>query len=229
MFRTLTTLISGANARAEDRVRDVFALELIDEKIRQAEAGLKAAKATLASLIQRQRAETRARDGLRSRLEDMTRRTRDALAAGRSELAEDGAKAIAQMENELAVRDETLARLDARVLRLQSSVEAGHRRILDLRQGATQARAVRREQQIQGRLGRAGAPDAAVTEAEELIGRVLGRDDPFEAAEILRDIDEGLAHEGTIDRMAAEGFGPGRKTSAADVLARLAPRDTADD
>ena len=54
MFRTLATLINGANARAEDRVRDAFAIELIDQKIREAETSLKAAKATLATLIQRQ-------------------------------------------------------------------------------------------------------------------------------------------------------------------------------
>ena len=37
MFKTLATLISGQNARAEDRVRDAFAIELIDQKIRESE------------------------------------------------------------------------------------------------------------------------------------------------------------------------------------------------
>ena len=36
MFKTLSTLIAGVNARSEDRVRDAFAIELIDQKIREA-------------------------------------------------------------------------------------------------------------------------------------------------------------------------------------------------
>lgn len=45
MFRTLSTLIAGVSARSEDRVRDAFAIELIDQKIREAEAQLRAAQA----------------------------------------------------------------------------------------------------------------------------------------------------------------------------------------
>ena len=51
MIRTLAALIGGAQARAEDRVRDAFALELIDQSIRQAETSLRVAKATLSRLI----------------------------------------------------------------------------------------------------------------------------------------------------------------------------------
>ena len=221
MFKTLSTLILGANARAEDRVRDAFALELIDQKIREAEATLKSAKATLASLIQRQRSEIRAKAGLDGRIADLTLRAQEALAAGNEALATEAATAIARMENECAVRTETLARLEQRILRLQGSIEAGHRRIVDLRQGAIQARAVRREQDLQMRLGRTGTDSAAVDEAEELIARVLGRDDPFEQGEILREIDRGLSHEGLADRMAAQGYGPATRTTAEGVLARL--------
>ena len=46
MFKTLATLINGQNARAEDRVRDAFAIELIDQKIRESESSLRAAKST---------------------------------------------------------------------------------------------------------------------------------------------------------------------------------------
>ena len=220
MFRTLTTLMTGANARAETRVRDTFALELIEEKIRQAEAGLKSAKATLASLIQRQRVETRAREALDVRIADMLARAKEALDGGREDLARDAAQAIAEMENELATRKETLNRLDSRVLRLRSSVEAGHRRIVDLKQGAIQARAVRRESQMQVRLGR--SLDATpVEEAEALIKRVLGEDDPFERSEILREIEGDLTNKSTADRLSDAGFGPATRSTADAVLERL--------
>ncbi len=42
MFATLRTLVTGANARAEGRVKDAFVIELIDQKIRESEAQLKA-------------------------------------------------------------------------------------------------------------------------------------------------------------------------------------------
>ncbi len=63
-FKTFSTLIAGVNARSEDRVRDAFAIELIDQKIREAEQSLNAAKATLASLIQRLRSEALQHDTL---------------------------------------------------------------------------------------------------------------------------------------------------------------------
>ena len=220
MFKTLSTLIAGANARGEDRVRDAFAIELIDQKVREAEAGLKAAKATLASLIQRQRSETQSRQALLSRIADMTERAQAALDAGREDMAEQAAEAIATMENELALRNETLRRLDQKVLRLRASVEAGHRRIIDLRQGLVQARAVRREQSIQMRMAR-GTGSGATEEAEELIARVLGQDDPFEQHEILTQINRDLDGAGLADRMAEAGFGPATRSTAADVLKRL--------
>ena len=220
MFKTLTTLLAASQTRAEDRVRDAFAIELIDQKIRESETALKAAKATLASLIQRQRSEARSLDALTARITDMTTRARAALTAGNDALAQEAASALAQMHNEAALRRATCDRLDQKVLRLRASVEAGHRRIIDLRQGAVQARAVKREQDMQMRLHRHGG-DTAVAEAEELIARVLGRDDPFEQAEILSDIDRDLSHAGLADRMADAGLGAATRITAASVLADL--------
>ncbi len=201
MFKTLATLINGQNARAEDRVRDAFAIELIDQKIRESEASLRAAKGTLASLIQRQRSEEKQRAALKTRINDLTKRAKEALDKDREDMAEEAARAIANMENELTVREETLDRLDQKVMRLRSSIESGHRRIIDLKQGAIQARAVRREQNIQVQMTKTGVHNGSVEEVEELISRVLGKDDPFERTEILADINRDL--EG--DSLAAGG------------------------
>jgi len=221
MFKTLATLIVGQNARAEDRVRDAFAIELIDQKIRESEHSLRAAKATLASLIQRQRSEEKQRAALKNRITDLTKRAKEALDSDREDMAEEAARAIAQMENELALREETLDRLDQKVMRLRSSIESGHRRIIDLKQGAIQARAVRREQNMQVHMVANGLQEGAVEEAEELINRVLGKDDPFERSEILADINRDLNGDNIADRMADAGFGGATRSTADDVLARL--------
>lgn len=221
MFKTLATLINGQNARAEDRVRDAFAIELIDQKIRESEGSLRAAKATLASLIQRQRSEEKQHSTLKTRISDLTKRAKEALDNDREDMAEEAARAIAAMENELAVRRETLDRLDQKVIRLRTSIESGHRRIIDLKQGAIQARAVRREQNIQMQMVKTGVQSGSVEEAEELITRVLGRDDPFERTEILADINRDLDGDSIADRMSDAGFGASTRSTADDVLARL--------
>lgn len=221
MFGTLKTLINGANARAEERVRATYAVELIDQKIRDAGEGVRLAKMTLASLIQRQRGEDRQITVLADRVADLTLRAREAIAAGRDDMAAEAAEAIAVMENELALRRETHARLEARVLRLQSSVQTATRRMIDLKQGAVAARALSDEQRLQARLNTTLAGTSPMAEAEDLIAGVLGRDDPFEQSEILADIDRGLSRADVADRLAAEGFGRPTKTTAADVLKRL--------
>ena len=222
MFSTLKTLIVGANVRAEERVRDVYSIELIEQKIREATQGLKGAKVSLAGLVQRKRAEARQVEALEERVADLELRAKEALAADRADLAQEAATAIAAMENELVTRRETLRRLEARVVRLEGSVAAAHRRLEDLKQGAVAAKAIKREQQMQMRLGHTGdGMGGAMEEAEGLIQRVMGADDPFERSEILREIDRGLNHEDVADRMAAEGIGHSTKTTAADVLARL--------
>ena len=221
MFGTFKTRITGANARAEEQVRDVYAIELIDQKIREAEGSVKAAKATLASLIQRQRSEERQKGALEARIADMTIRATEALDADREDLAAEAASAIAQMENELKIRNETVDRLDQKVILLRSSLEAGTRRIIDLIQGAIQARAVRREQQMQTRINSTIGSTSSVEEAEDLSASVLGRDDPFEQSQILDEIDNDLGRGSVADRMAASGFGPSTRTTGDDVLARL--------
>jgi phage shock protein A len=221
MFKTLATLINSQHARAEDLVRDTFAIELIDQKIRESESSQRAAKATLASLIQRQRSEGKQHENLKKRSSDLTKRAKEALDNDREDMATEAARAIANMENELAVRSETVQRLDQKVVRLRCSIESGHRRIIDLKQGAIQARAVHREQNIQAQMTKAGVHNGSVEEAEELISRVLGRDDPFERSEILADINRDLDGINLTDRMADAGFGNPTRATANDVLARL--------
>ncbi|NVO57185.1 PspA/IM30 family protein [Rhodobacteraceae bacterium B1Z28] len=221
MFGTLRTLINGANARAEGSLRDTYSIELIDQKIREADQNLKAAKLTLASLIQKQRNENRQIEGLQSRVDDLMTRARQALADDRQDLVESAAQAVADLENELALRTQTVDRLEARILQLRHSVQAASRRILDLKQGAISARAVKREQSLQKRLNRHLGGDSPIDEAESLIARVMSQDDPFEQSEILREIDAGMDHTNLAARMEEAGYGPKTRATASDVLNRL--------
>ncbi|GAB5437326.1 PspA/IM30 family protein [Falsiruegeria mediterranea] len=221
MFRTLKTLVVGANARAEEKLRDEYSIELIDQKIREAAQSLKAAKLSLASLIQQQRAEQRQLDGLKDRVDDLLSRAKEALNAGREDLAQSAAQAVADLENESMTRQKTVDRLDMRILQLRQSIETANRRLIDLKQGALSARAVRREQGMQKRLNRHLGGDSPMDEAQELIAGVLLAQDPFEQGQILAEIDQGLDHTNIAARMEEAGFGDKTRSTAADVLGRL--------
>ncbi|MBL1434831.1 MAG: PspA/IM30 family protein [Rhodobacteraceae bacterium] len=219
MFSTLNTLLKGSQARTNDRMRDHFAIDLIDQKIREADGSLKAAKTTLASLILRHRTEGKQIEALDKRIIDLTSRAKAAIEDGREDMATEAACAIAQMENESTLRCGTANRLDTKITRLRHSVDTAHRRIIDLKQSAVTAKAVQAEQKMQARL--APGIETSFEEAEELIARVMSRDDPFEHGEVLRDINADLKHENIADKLAGEGFGPAIKSTTADVLARL--------
>lgn len=221
MFRTLKTLVVGANARAEEKLRDEYSIELIDQKIREAAQSLKAAKLSLANLMQQQRAEQRQLDGLKDRIEDLLTRAKEALNAGREDLAQSAAQAVADLENESVTRQQTVDRLDMRILQLRQSIETANRRLIDLKQGALSARAVRREQGMQKRLNRHLGGDSPMDEAQELIAGVLQAQDPFEQSQILAEIDQGLDHTNIAARMEEAGFGNKTRSTAADVLGRL--------
>jgi phage shock protein A len=202
-------------------IADRFAIDLLAQRIRDAETGLAAAKQTLATLIVRQRAEQAGLDQLERRHADLESRTLSALAAGNTGLAESGAAAIAELENEREVRRATVQSLGEKTLRMRVSVERAHRRIIDLNQGMISARAIDAERKAQSRLVRSIGHSASLNDAEELLARITAASDPFEEAGILDEIDGELRHEAIRERLAAAGHGPATKVRAEDVLARL--------
>ncbi|GLQ15783.1 PspA/IM30 family protein [Maritalea porphyrae] len=215
------TLLKSFSAKAEDQLTDKYAVELIEQKVREAEAGLSGAKRTLASLIIRKRGEEKMLSTLQNRAKDLEKRASAALEAGKEELAMDAAEAIAEIENEGAVRQATLDELEHRVSRTQSSVEKAHRRIVDLKQGLVTARAIDADKRAQKSLNRSLSSTTAINEAEALIARVTSSDDPLEESEVLDQIDAGLTKSDIGDRLAQAGFGDKSKVDATDVLTRL--------
>ena len=77
------------------------------------------------------------------------------------------------MENELTVRHQAEERLERWILHLRQSVETANRRIVDLKQGAIAARAIKREQGIQRRINQHLGGKSPIEEAEALIGQVM--------------------------------------------------------
>lgn len=222
MLNTLHTLLRGSAARSEEQTEGHFAIEVIDQKIREAHQSLQSSKHALAALIQTERKERRQIAVIEERISALSSQTKEALAAGKNELAKQAAHSIASMENELATRTETADRISARIVRLRQSLETGNRRIIDLKQGALSAKAVRREHRAQARLNSTLAGYSSIEEAETLIAKVIGSDDPLEQSEILSEIDQSLDHSGISEKLADNGFGSTGRITAQDVIERLA-------
>src|SRR6202007_1471623 len=98
---------------------------------------------------------------------DLETRTLSALAAKNGPLAEGGATAIAELENEREVRRATVRSIGEKTLRMRIAVEQAHRRIVDLNQGMISARAIDAERKAQSRLNRSIGRTASINEAEE--------------------------------------------------------------
>lgn len=225
MLRTMNALLRGRMADAEDHLIDRNALALLRQKIRDAEAGINDAKISLAGLIKRDRLEEQQLAAIAARIADLEPRVREALAAGDETQATVGATALADLENEQSSREAVRATLAARIARLRHSLSGATRRMADLRQAAATAEAVQSERRGQGRMLPRHGQSSDLSEAEALVTRILGQDDPFEADEIRRQIDESLGEGDAAERMADAGYGPAKRTRAQDILARLKPAE----
>jgi phage shock protein A len=221
-INVLGTLLKGFNARANEAATDHFAIDLINQKVREAEDGVERAKHALAALIVRERTERKTLEALQSRKGALEIRVRAALEAGSESLALEGAEAIAHMENEISTRNTTLDRLGERIQRLRQSVERASRRVADLRQEAVTARAFDLERRSQMKLNRSlSGGSTAIHEAEQLIKRVTDQPDPLMETEVLDSIEQSLSSQSAENALAEGGFGAATRMRAQDVIARL--------
>ena len=221
MQKTLTTIWLGRAGRAEARLETDNAALIIEQKIREAEAGHESAKRGLARLIARARSEERALATLAKRIDDLSGRTREAVEAGRKQLALEAATLVADLENERATREATLVSTQDRIERVRLAVEKTQRQLIDLRQGLITARGMERERDAVRRMQGSASARSALREGEAVLARLLASDDPVEVVDALDEIEADLSGASTERRLAEAGFGAPLKTRAEDVLARV--------
>lgn len=121
--------------------------------------------------------------------------------------------AIAAMKNKLVVRDETLRKLDQKILHLRSSIEASIAGLL-----TSSKVSFRPVQPAANKIFKANSqpviPATASKKPKSLLAVSL-------AAMILSKINRNLNHDTIADRMADAGYGPATRTTTTDVLNRL--------
>ena len=221
MYNIIRTIILGRQARAVQRLETDNAALIIEQKIREAEAGHGAAKRGLASLLVRIGSEKRALEMLDTRLADLTARARKALEAGREDLAEEAATHIAEMENERAVRVRTLEGAETKAQRVRLAIERTHRQLVTLRQGLITAQSVERERHAMRNMQGDAQALSAIREGEAVLNRLLGSEDPVAVMDVLDEIEADLSGESVAERLSGEGFGDPLRLTQSFVLDRL--------
>ena len=215
MFKTLTTLIRGAAAKAEEDFADRHALLILDQQIRDAASATDGAKRALSIAIAQDESEGKRLEATLKRIADLEERATAALADGRDDLATEAAEAIALMEAgprrdqgvAPRVRRRRRAAQDPRsrmpAIAWPSSSAAGASRSRPNRSGASRRAAASTE-----------APaSAALAEAERTLKRLRERQAEEAAAAAAYDtLAPGLNPDATASRLEAAGYG--RRTRA---------------
>ena len=223
MLKTITTLVRGTFAEADESVFDANATRILAQQLRDAAAALEHSKRELACAMAHRASEQRAVEALDGRTTDLEKAAIDAIQGQRDDLAAEVATILAAIADERRERADAMAKFDVDIQRLKQMTEDGRRRLDDLRRGLEMARA-------QEALRRAGANGrralatgtGALREAEATLTRIreVNRrdDDQHQALEELERVQSGKDLD---QRLSDAGFGNSVKTRAVDVLARL--------
>ena len=220
MFKSMVTLIRAQAAAAEEQFGDRNALMILDQQLRDAQAGHAGLQRALATALAEEAHEARRREAVVARIASLEERTRAALVAGKEDLATEVCEAIAGLEMERDAGDQSRAAFAAEIRRLRRAVATAGQRIAALQRGRRTARvaqAVRASRQ--GRMEAAPQHRATLAEAEATLSRL--REQQVHAATadaFLDEIDEPASLD---ERLTAAGCGPATRPTAASVLARL--------
>jgi phage shock protein A len=229
MFKTLTTLIRGAAAKAEEDFADRHALLILDQQIRDAASATEGAKRALSIAIAQDESEGKRLEATLKRIADLEERASAALADGREDLATEAAEAIALMEADRDAIRESRRAFAADVAQLKTAVANAGYRLAELERGRRIALATESVRHLKLRSGSTGSAGmAALAEAERTLQRLRDRQIEEAAAAVAYEtLAPGLNPDATADRLEAAGYGKRTRTTAADVLARLREKPAA--
>jgi phage shock protein A len=224
MLKTVFTLIRGSVAAAEEELADRSALLVLDQQIRDSAAAIERGKRALALAIAQDEAEGKRLDSTNARIADLEERAVAALAAGRDDLAGEGAEAIAVLEADRDAIREARVAYGGEIARLRNSVNGASRRLTELERGRRIAQAAEAVRRL--RTGPADmAGSATLAEAEATLRRLRTRQAEEAATDAaLRALDGETAPVSVADKLEAAGFGKRTRPTAETVLERLRRR-----
>jgi phage shock protein A len=225
MFKTLSALVRGAAAAAEEEVIDRSALLILDQQIRDAAAAVERGKRALAVAIAHDESEAKRLEATIARIADLEERAVAALAGGREDLASEAAESIAVIEVDRdAVRDGRAA-FAREIAHLKRTTADAGRRLAELERGRRIAQAAEAVRRLKCRGPAQVGGAAALCDAEATLRRLRERQAEDAAIDAsLESLDASAAADTVATRLEAAGFGKRTRSTAADVLDRLRKR-----
>lgn len=220
MFNTIITLVRGRSHDAAQALEDANALSILRQQLRDAAAGVEAARRSVAVVMAYAERERKSLPRINAQIADLEGRAIAALAQGREDLATEAAAAIAQLEAERTTTETALSTYETEIARLRDELSGAELRLRDLKRGLQLADAAQKSQTVRGVVSR--PVTASLAEAEVTLTRLQSRQLHAEATALaVVELSAGQSAEAISARLAAAGCGPSIRPDAAAVLERL--------
>jgi phage shock protein A len=224
IWNKLFTLGRAGAHEATAAVVDANALRILDQEIRDADAAQGKARDDMATLVARRRILEKEVAGFRDQVTKYEASARAAVQKGDMDLARQVAQRIADLEQDIALKEPQIGDMRAAEDQLHQAVTATDRRIETLRREVEVVKVNESVQKAQAAVSARGAgAGASLGSAADSLARIkerqMIRGEKIKAAGELEDRRTGADLD---EKLRLAGILPGQ-SSADDVLARLAP------
>lgn len=221
MFKHFFALIRGTAYDSAEAVADRNALIILRQQIRDCADAIAAARKAVAIAIAQNEQEATQHAKLGERIADLEARAIAAIEQGKDGLAREAAETIALLEVERDASGQAQTAYASEIDRLKKVVRDAEARLRELQRGQRIASAVDKTQRLRDSAPNAGI--AALRDAEDTLARLRSRQKQIDAAAAAMDEMASATDPAAVaGRLAEAGCGAPLKTSADDVLARLA-------
>jgi phage shock protein A len=224
IWNKLFTLGRAGAHEATAAVVDANALRILDQEIRDADAAQGKARDDMATLVARRRILEKEVAGFRDQVTKYEASARAAVQKGDMDLARQVAQRIADLEQDIALKEPQIGDMRAAEDQLHQAVTATDRRIETLRREVEVVKVNESVQKAQAAVSARGAgAGASLGSAADSLARIkerqMIRGERIKAAGELEDRRTGADLD---EKLRLAGILPGQ-SSADDILARLAP------
>ncbi|TCS16704.1 PspA/IM30 family protein [Caulobacter sp. BK020] len=224
IWSKLFTLGRAGAHEATAAVVDANALRILDQEIRDADTAQGKARDDMATLVARRRILEKEVAGFREQVTKYEASARAAVAKGDMDLARQVAQRIADLEQDIALKEPQIGDMRTAEDQLHQAITATDRRIETLRREVEVVKVNESVQKAQAAVSARGAgAGAALGSAADSLARIKERQairgERIKAAGELEDRRTGADLD---EKLRLAGILPGQ-SSADDILARLAP------
>jgi phage shock protein A len=224
IWRKLFTLGRAGAHEATSAVVDANAIRILDQEIRDADTAQGKARDDLATLVARRRIQENEVKSLRDQVTKYEGSARAAVAKGDMDLARQVAQRIADLEQEITLKEPQIGDMRIAEDQLHKAITATDRKIETLRREVEVVKVNESVQKAQAAVSASGAgAGASLGSAAGSLARIkerqMIRGEKIKAAGELEDRRTGADLD---EQLRLAGIMPGQ-SSADDVLARLAP------